>query len=105
MARLWLAVVLTSGMLQFCFSFNLDVENPAVFSGPEGSYFGFSVDFFKTANNQKSDVLVGAPRANTTEDSAVVERGAVYSCPWSSAACEQLHFDSTDVQQERLDLE
>uniref|UniRef100_A0A8C5FV77 Integrin alpha-2 domain-containing protein n=1 Tax=Gadus morhua TaxID=8049 RepID=A0A8C5FV77_GADMO len=96
MARLWLAVVLTSGMLQFCFSFNLDVENPAVFSGPEGSYFGFSVDFFKTANNQKSDVLVGAPRANTTEDSAVVERGAVYSCPWSSAACEQLHFDSTD---------
>uniref|UniRef100_A0A8C5CI27 Integrin alpha-2 domain-containing protein n=1 Tax=Gadus morhua TaxID=8049 RepID=A0A8C5CI27_GADMO len=97
MARLWLAVVLTSGMLQFCFSFNLDVENPAVFSGPEGSYFGFSVDFFKTVPpRSESDVLVGAPRANTTEDSAVVERGAVYSCPWSSAACEQLHFDSTD---------
>lgn len=34
-------------------AFNLDVERPGVFSGPEGSYFGFSVDFFKTQNNLK----------------------------------------------------
>ena len=32
---------------QLCGSFNLDVEKPSVFSGPQGSYFGFSVDFFK----------------------------------------------------------
>ncbi|KAJ3592466.1 hypothetical protein NHX12_007593 [Muraenolepis orangiensis] len=97
MAWLWVAVVIASGPM-CCFSFNLDVENPAVFSGPEGSYFGFSVDFFKTANNQKSDVLIGAPRANSTgsPSSSVVERGAVYSCPWgSSAACQQLQFDVT----------
>lgn len=34
-------------------AFNLDVERPYVFSGPQGSYFGFSVDFFKTQNNLK----------------------------------------------------
>ncbi|TMS06793.1 Integrin alpha-V, partial [Larimichthys crocea] len=42
-----------------------------------------------------SDVLIGAPRANTSSGS-VVERGAVYSCPWkNSAACQTLDFDSS----------
>lgn len=27
-------------------AFNLDAERPAVYSGSEGSYFGFAVDFF-----------------------------------------------------------
>lgn len=36
-----------------CGSFNLDVDKPSVYSGPEGSYFGFSVDFFMPPNNQK----------------------------------------------------
>lgn len=34
-------------------SFNLDTEKPAVYAGPEGSYFGFSVDFFNPPNNRK----------------------------------------------------
>lgn len=77
-------------------SFNLDVDNPYVYSGPEGSYFGFSVDFFKPSNNLQSDVLIGAPRANMSSDS-IVERGAVYSCPWGgSSACQQLVFDNKD---------
>ncbi|XP_063353094.1 integrin alpha-V [Pelmatolapia mariae] len=77
-------------------SFNLDVDNPYVYSGPEGSYFGFSVDFFKPSNNLQSDVLIGAPRANMSADS-IVERGAVYSCPWGgSSACQQLVFDNKD---------
>lgn len=29
-----------------CEAFNLDVENPAVYSGPKGSYFGYAVDFY-----------------------------------------------------------
>uniref|UniRef100_A0A8C2ZLY2 Integrin, alpha V n=1 Tax=Cyclopterus lumpus TaxID=8103 RepID=A0A8C2ZLY2_CYCLU len=82
-------------------SFNLEADNPAVFSGPEGSYFGFSVDFFSPPN-KKSDVLVGAPRANTSSPSSVEERGAVYSCPWkSSASCQQLQFDSTGTETSR----
>lgn len=28
-------------------AFNLDLENPAVYSGPAGSYFGYSVDFYQ----------------------------------------------------------
>uniref|UniRef100_A0AAQ5X5F2 Integrin alpha-2 domain-containing protein n=1 Tax=Amphiprion ocellaris TaxID=80972 RepID=A0AAQ5X5F2_AMPOC len=79
-----------------CGSFNLDVDKPSVFSGPEGSYFGFSVDFFKPQDNQRSDVLIGAPRANISS-SNVVERGAVYSCPWrASSSCQMLQFDNTD---------
>lgn len=82
--------------LKYSASFNLDTENPSVFSGPQGSYFGFSVDFFRPDDTQ-SNVLVGAPRANTSAASSVVERGAVYSCPWKSAdACQQLQFDNTD---------
>lgn len=29
-----------------CKAFNLDTENPAVYSGPNGSYFGYAVDFY-----------------------------------------------------------
>lgn len=46
----------------------------------------------------RSDVLIGAPRANTSSPGEVVERGAVYSCPWtSSSACQQLQFDSSGM--------
>uniref|UniRef100_A0A8C5H8N6 Integrin alpha-2 domain-containing protein n=1 Tax=Gouania willdenowi TaxID=441366 RepID=A0A8C5H8N6_GOUWI len=75
-------------------SFNLDVDKPLVYSGPEGSYFGFSVDFFKSSTGQRSNVLIGAPRANASSSASIVERGAVYSCPWRSASgCQQLVFD------------
>uniref|UniRef100_A0A8C7CCP6 Integrin, alpha V n=1 Tax=Oncorhynchus kisutch TaxID=8019 RepID=A0A8C7CCP6_ONCKI len=76
-------------------SFNLDIDKPYVFSGPKGSYFGFAVDFFQP--NNKSNILIGAPRANTSSASTVVERGAVYTCPWQkSSDCTQVQFDNTD---------
>uniref|UniRef100_A0A3Q3X2L5 Uncharacterized protein n=1 Tax=Mola mola TaxID=94237 RepID=A0A3Q3X2L5_MOLML len=68
---------------------------PLMSSGCCRSYFGFSVDFFKAADNTNSDVLIGAPRANTSSSSRIVERGAVYSCPWTSSDCQQLQFDSS----------
>jgi hypothetical protein len=37
---LWLVLSVVSG-------FNLHVERPAVYGGPEGSYFGYSVDFYR----------------------------------------------------------
>uniref|UniRef100_A0A8C1DHK4 Integrin, alpha V n=1 Tax=Cyprinus carpio carpio TaxID=630221 RepID=A0A8C1DHK4_CYPCA len=96
-------------LLDFCFhltgeagngslSFNLDSNKPTVFAGPPGSYFGFSVDFFNPDNKQLN-ILVGAPRANTSDQtpSTVTERGAVFSCPWhKSGSCTQIEFDSTD---------
>ncbi|XP_062862320.1 integrin alpha-V [Trichomycterus rosablanca] len=76
-------------------SFNLDMDKPAVFSGPSGSYFGFSVDFFSP--DKQLNILVGAPKANTTDSTSVTERGAVYSCPWQSdGKCTQILFDNTD---------
>ncbi|KAA0707279.1 hypothetical protein E1301_Tti002600 [Triplophysa tibetana] len=33
-------------LLPLSFAFNLDVDNPAVYKGPSGSHFGYSVDFY-----------------------------------------------------------
>lgn len=93
--KLYLSLVLILPCLKFIDSFNLDVENPSVYSGPTGSYFGFSVDFFKPDQTQLN-ILIGAPKANTSV-STVVERGAVYTCPWkTSSDCQQIPFDNTD---------
>lgn len=43
---LLLLLLLPGLLLPFAGAFNLDVESPAEYSGPEGSYFGFAVDFF-----------------------------------------------------------
>ncbi|XP_072903147.1 integrin alpha-V [Hemitrygon akajei] len=87
-----LAVILFS--LSRCSGFNLDTS-PSVYSGPQGSYFGFAVDFFTPALTQRS-ILVGAPKANTSQPE-IVEGGAVYQCPWRSggSSCQQYPFDNT----------
>ncbi|XP_062302533.1 integrin alpha-V [Osmerus eperlanus] len=97
---LWCPLVSVLVYCLGCYSFNLDADNPSVFSGPQRSYFGFSVDFFKPKDKQ-ANILVGAPKANTSHSvpSTVVERGAVYSCPWSKtidASCQQLQFDNSE---------
>lgn len=73
--------------------FNLDAEAPAVFSGPPGSFFGFSVEFYRPGTDGVS-VLVGAPKANTSQP-GVLQGGAVYLCPGGTgtAPCTQLEFD------------
>ncbi|KAJ8004490.1 hypothetical protein DPEC_G00136820 [Dallia pectoralis] len=89
---LYMRLVWILPCLQPATGFNLDIQKPYVFSGPTGSYFGFSVDFF-----MQSSILIGAPRANTTSASTVVERGAVYTCPWQlTGGCTQVPFDNTD---------
>ncbi|EPQ09532.1 Integrin alpha-5 [Myotis brandtii] len=74
--------------------FNLDSEAPAVLSGPPGSFFGFSVEFYRPGTDGVS-VLVGAPKANTSQP-GVLQGGAVYLCPWgtSLAPCTPIEFDS-----------
>lgn len=54
-ARRPLALLLAPllALLPRCGAFNLDTDKPSVFSGPDGSYFGFSVDFFKALDNQR----------------------------------------------------
>ncbi|XP_055511685.1 integrin alpha-8 isoform X1 [Leucoraja erinacea] len=80
-------------LLPGCAAFNLDTEQPTVYSGPQGSYFGYSVDFYSPVKNTVS-VLVGAPKANTTQP-GIVEGGAVYFCGWppGGAPCSPIPFD------------
>ncbi|XP_069770431.1 integrin alpha-8 isoform X2 [Narcine bancroftii] len=88
-----LRLLLLWPLLPGCLSFNLDLEQPTVYSGPEGSYFGYSVDFYSPVKNTVS-VLVGAPKANTTQP-GIVEGGAVFFCGWPAggAACSRIPFD------------
>uniref|UniRef100_A0A8C3PWY0 Integrin subunit alpha 8 n=1 Tax=Chrysolophus pictus TaxID=9089 RepID=A0A8C3PWY0_CHRPC len=44
---------------------------------------------------RRVSVLVGAPRANTTQPD-IVEGGAVYHCGWPAARCRQIPFDNTN---------
>ncbi|XP_072605545.1 integrin alpha-8 isoform X2 [Vulpes vulpes] len=84
-------------------AFNLDADTLTVYSGPEGSYFGYAVDFHVPAARTAS-VLVGAPRANTSQPD-IVEGGAVYYCPWpaqGSAQCKQIPFDNTNNRKIRV---
>ncbi|RXN28068.1 integrin alpha-V [Labeo rohita] len=94
----WTWALVALFYFELALSFNLDSSKPTVFAGPPGSYFGFSVTFFNPDNKQLN-ILVGAPRANTSDQtpSKVTERGAVFSCPWhKNGSCTQIQFDSTD---------
>ncbi|XP_044301046.1 integrin alpha-V [Varanus komodoensis] len=76
-------------------AFNLDVERPTVYTGPAGSYFGFAVDFF-VPDRSSMFLLVGAPKANTTQP-GIVQGGQVLKCNWNSnrGDCQPILFDPT----------
>ncbi|KAM9828983.1 integrin alpha-5 [Syngnathus typhle] len=77
-----------------CGAFNLDVENPSVYSGDNGSYFGYAVDFY-LADSASASVVVGAPKAHTKQIN-IVEGGSVSYCPWSlgQTDCHTIGFDT-----------
>ncbi|EHB06297.1 Integrin alpha-8 [Heterocephalus glaber] len=84
-------------------AFNLDADGATVYSGPRGSYFGYAVDFH-LPDARTASVLVGAPKANTSQPD-IVEGGAVYYCPWppeGSAPCKQIPFDTTNNRKIRV---
>ncbi|XP_030586088.1 integrin alpha-5-like isoform X2 [Archocentrus centrarchus] len=88
--RAVLAVPVAVVLIQLCAAFNLDTEKRVVFTGPRGSYFGYSVEFFN--NSSSISILIGAPKANTSQPN-ITEGGAVYSCPWSQNNCSIISFD------------
>ncbi|XP_068091592.1 integrin alpha-8 [Hyperolius riggenbachi] len=84
-------------------AFNLDTDKVTVYTGPPGSYFGYSVDFY-IPDSKTTSVLIGAPKANTSQPE-IVEGGAVYNCPFPSAtttACKRIPFDNTSNRHTRL---
>ncbi|XP_061584148.1 integrin alpha-5-like [Cololabis saira] len=85
-----LLVPVAVGLIPLCAAFNLDAERRTVFTGPRGSYFGYSVEFFTNATS--ISILIGAPRADSGQPD-VAAGGAVYLCPWSQSNCSIINFD------------
>lgn len=82
------ALLLAAAILGSCRGFNLDSEKPVIYTGTEGSYFGFAVDFFS------SSLLIGAPKANSSQP-GISQGGDVLKCNWKSANCQPIVFDSS----------
>ncbi|KAJ6660498.1 hypothetical protein lerEdw1_017495 [Lerista edwardsae] len=82
-------------------TFNLHASAPTVYYGPNGSYFGFALDFYQDSNGSMN-VVVGAPRANTSQP-GIIEGGSVYLCPWapSGSSCTPIEFDAKGDQTEQ----
>ncbi|KAM8945811.1 integrin alpha-IIb [Pelodytes ibericus] len=74
---------------------NLDDQNPHIFSGPKGSYFGFSLDFYHAADGGMN-IVVGAPQLNTSQP-RIMNGGGVFMCPWNSKTrnCTLMSFGQT----------
>ncbi|XP_063284482.1 integrin alpha-5 [Pelobates fuscus] len=96
-----LSVLLTFSSVH---GFNLAEEQLADYTGPDGSLFGFSVDFY-LPDAQSVSILIGAPKANTSQPD-VVEGGAVYYCPWMNddQNCTTIEFDKNGDRSELQDL-
>uniref|UniRef100_A0A3P9JZX3 Integrin alpha-5 n=1 Tax=Oryzias latipes TaxID=8090 RepID=A0A3P9JZX3_ORYLA len=88
--RVRILVPVLAALIHLCAAFNLDPETRVVFSGSRGSYFGYSVEFF--SNTSSISVLIGAPKANTSQPN-VTEGGAVFLCSWSQSNCSIIKFD------------
>ncbi|KAL1778648.1 integrin alpha-IIb [Sigmodon hispidus] len=73
---------------------NLDPVTLTIYAGPNGSHFGFSVDFHKDSHGSVS-IVVGAPRALNESQK---ETGGVFLCPWkaSGSKCTSLTFNLRD---------
>uniref|UniRef100_A0A669E7L8 Integrin, alpha 8 n=1 Tax=Oreochromis niloticus TaxID=8128 RepID=A0A669E7L8_ORENI len=95
-AQMWCFFLV--GFFALVLGFNFYAEHPTVYRGPDGSYFGYAVDFYQaTADSNTISVLVGAPKANTSQP-GIVEAGAVYYCPWPGLpeSCRQIPFDNSN---------
>ncbi|KAJ8334570.1 hypothetical protein SKAU_G00402090, partial [Synaphobranchus kaupii] len=60
------------------YSYNIDLDHPILYRGPDGTFFGYSV--LEHFHDNTRWVLVGAPKANSSFSSSVRTPGAVYKC-------------------------
>lgn len=67
-------------------------RDPMHVSGERGSYFGFSVALY--VGTSESLLLVGAPRANSSELPYVTEPGTVFKCAMNGM-CKEWVMDKT----------
>ncbi|OWK14177.1 hypothetical protein Celaphus_00001230 [Cervus elaphus hippelaphus] len=90
----WVQLLLGPGVVPPTWALNLDPVQLTVYTGPNGSHFGFSLDFYKKSNGSVF-VVVGAPR---TLGRSQEETGGVFLCPWKAEGgqCSSLPFDLND---------
>ncbi|XP_037532559.1 integrin alpha-10 [Nematolebias whitei] len=82
-------------MATLCQCFNIDVQHPKIFTGPEDALFGFSV-LQHEADGEKS-LLVGAPWDGSPNN----RKGDVYKCvvgEEKNSACSKVNLGETALQ-------
>uniref|UniRef100_A0A3Q3WNG7 Uncharacterized protein n=1 Tax=Mola mola TaxID=94237 RepID=A0A3Q3WNG7_MOLML len=91
-----LLVVLLTGFERLS-AFNLDTDNVLQRSGDPGSLFGFSLAMHRQLEPEdKTMLLVGAPRAKALKGQKAKVTGGLYSCDMSPNACVRVNFDNDE---------
>ncbi|XP_038183611.1 integrin alpha-IIb [Arvicola amphibius] len=90
----WAPLFLGPSSAPPAWALNLDPVKLTIYAGPNGSHFGFSLDFHKDSHGSVS-IVVGAPRALSASQE---ETGGVFLCPWKASGgnCTSLPFDFRD---------
>ncbi|XP_070339468.1 integrin alpha-IIb isoform X2 [Equus asinus] len=90
----WMQLLLGPGTAPPAWALNLDPVRLTFYTGPNGSHFGFSLDFYKDSRGSVS-IVVGAPR---TLGRSQEEMGGAFLCPWKAEGgqCTSLSFDLND---------
>uniref|UniRef100_A0A8D1WXC6 Integrin alpha-IIb n=1 Tax=Sus scrofa TaxID=9823 RepID=A0A8D1WXC6_PIG len=90
----WVQLLWGPGAAPPTWALNLDPVHLTIYTGPNGSHFGFSLDFYKKSHGSVS-IVVGAPR---TLGRNLEETGGVFLCPWKakSVQCVALSFNLDD---------
>ncbi|XP_059812581.1 integrin alpha-3-like [Hypanus sabinus] len=87
---------LVSAAVSISSAFNVDVTNPIIKKGPDGSYFGYSVALHRQLKKlDRYLLLVGAPQAAGLEDQLANRTGALFYCPVTALQddCERALFE------------
>uniref|UniRef100_A0ACB8G065 Uncharacterized protein n=3 Tax=Sphaerodactylus townsendi TaxID=933632 RepID=A0ACB8G065_9SAUR len=64
--------------LRAALPYNLDTLSAQVYQGPDGALFGYSV--LLHSHGPSRWLVVGAPKANWSTNSSVVNPGAIFKC-------------------------
>ncbi|XP_077020275.1 integrin alpha-IIb [Tamandua tetradactyla] len=93
----WAQLLLGPGAAPPASALNLDPLRFTLYTGPNDSHFGFSLDFYKDSHGSVA-IVVGAPR---TLGRNLEETGGVFLCPWRAEGnqCTSLPFDFRDETQ------
>ncbi|XP_064604778.1 integrin alpha-9-like [Liolophura sinensis] len=92
MGLLYMVVVLSVQLLTIT-CYNIDTSQPVIYSGSNGSYFGYSVALLN--NSRGSWVLSGAPKSQSRYLKGIESPGALFKCPihQSKRKCQEVKLD------------